>query len=281
MTVAHPASQFFCPNVTQFFLLLDLHKVRPSWCVHQATLPLCSTAGGSNMLVWWNRRRRMRHCFFGCHWILLREYHKTCLCHCFGGGFILFILFVTGNVITRAFCINAGWQLSLILPVSVVVIFFDVTPYFWCLTIFSSPWPFFTLNSIFFVKTYWFDETEEFSIASDANGYYWGNVTRLWQVLRWKHECTCRRGRSSIAMTPFLFFWETELSRFSPAHTTTLMHPHGHKKIEQRVSRSRDSVRINQKWDLSLYGFCANMEVTQDEKSFLGRLLIMRKMFVE
>lgn len=59
MTVAHPASQFLCPNVTQFFLLLDLHKVRPSWCVHQANLPSCPTTGGSNMLVWWNRRRRV------------------------------------------------------------------------------------------------------------------------------------------------------------------------------------------------------------------------------
>ena len=147
--------------------------------------------------------------------------------------------------------------------------------FFWCHTIF------FHIEFHFFVKTYWFDETEEFSIASDANGYYWGNVTRLWRVPRWKHECTCRRGGSSIAMTPFLFLRETELSLLSPAHTTTLMHPHGHKKIEQWVSRSRDCVWINQKWDLSLYGFCANMEVTQDEKSFLGRLLIVQKMFVE
>ena len=251
ITVARPASQFCLTiflNVTPFFLHLDLHKVRPSWCVHQATLPSCSTAGGSKMLVWWNRRRRMWHCFFRCHWhwILLREYHKTWRCHCFGCGFILFILFVTWNVTIRAFYINAGWRLSLILPlpVSVVFIFFVVAPCFWCHTIFSSPWPFFTLNSKVYVKAYWFDDTEEFIIASDANanGYYWGNVTRLLRVPRWKHECTCRRGGSSIAVPSFLFLQGTELSRFSPAHTTTLMHPQGHKKIEQRVSRSRDCV---------------------------------------
>jgi len=59
------------------------------------------------------------------------------------------------------------------------------------------------------------------------------------------------------------------------------MHPHGHKKIEQRVSRSRDCVLINQKSNPSLAGFCANMEVTHDEKKILRRLIIMRMLFVE